>query len=1064
MASTALRASILKYLSFLIGLVLIHAEHLSAQDRPNILVIMADDLGFSDLRSYGSDIDTPNLDRLAAGGLRFTQFYNASRCCPTRAALLTGKYPHEVGLRSNGASLAKDATTIAEIFADNGYHTAMAGKWHLTHADVLAGDNVNSPEHLSVLNNQTRVDLFGERSTYPAARGFQHHYGVIWGIVNFFHPFALVDGFKPVYDLPDDFYLTDALNSKTAEYIREFAKDDKPFFLYLAHAAPHWPLHARAADRAKYKGRYDAGWEVMRKERYARQIEMGLLDPKIHPLPPIDLGKRVAWSDLSDQQRARDAAKMETHAAMIDRLDQGVGDVIKALEETGQFDNTLIVFLSDNGASPEEPTRPGYDRPSQTPDGRTIRYTGNFPPDQLGRDDTWTGLGPALANACNTPFRFWKKESYHGGCASPFFVHWPAKLKAKPGAITDEVTHVIDLLPTFLEGAGIDPTPYQPRGKSLIPVLEGRQRKGHDKLFFEHVGGAAHRDGDWKVVRMKPNQPWSLYDLSRDRTETTDLAKSQPDRVKAMDAAWNEWWHEMTGESPKRQPNAKQGSLDSDSPRVANKSLSVVVEANLKQSPPVGVVLAQGGNQHGYAIHFVDGKPAFDVRIHGKVTRVMAGEPSDQKRIKLEAALDTETITLRVNDHVVAEAKSPGLIPVQPQDGLSVGVDSLSNAGDYDAPNRFNGIVTSTRVTTGGKVSVPKVARVMKRRTIESGLRSHDRALLVKSGWIRDPYIVRGPDDYYYLTGTTPLSDDPRNQTEPYNTGLGNQSIVGWEMQLWRTKDFVDWESLGTPFSLQDGIWFEDQPAKFKAIDRSQWRLWAPELHWVGDRWALVHTSPSPVKGANLSLTGGLQIQRPWSNPMGAKISRRHDPSMFKDADGWWLVWGATSIGPLKADFSGLAAQPRTIGPSGETAKMGHEGCLIQKIHGKYVLFGTGWSTGQGRRGSYNLYYATADRITGPYSERKFVGRFLGHGTPFQDDSGRWWSTAFYNGNVPPLSRDGIQMRDLSETAQTINQHGTTLVPLDVRLLDDGSLHIRAKDPDYAVPGPEEAQDFGLRG
>ena len=272
-----------------------------ADMRPNILVVMADDLGFSDLRCYGSDIDTPNLDALAKNGLRFTQFHNASRCCPTRAALLTGRYPHEVGLRSNGASLSKDVPTLAEILGKNGYHTGMTGKWHLTHAAALAGDEVNSAKHLAVLNNQTRVRLFGERATYPAARGFDRHFGVIWGIVNFFHPFALVDGFEPVYDLPNDFYLTDALNSKTANYIRDFAKDDKPFFIYLAHAAPHWPLHARAEDRAKYKGQYDSGWPTMRRQRYARQVKMGLIDSATYPLPEIDRGKRRAWNQLPEK-------------------------------------------------------------------------------------------------------------------------------------------------------------------------------------------------------------------------------------------------------------------------------------------------------------------------------------------------------------------------------------------------------------------------------------------------------------------------------------------------------------------------------------------------------------------------------------------------------------------------------------------------------------------------------------------------------------------------------------------------------------------------------------------
>lgn len=356
-----------------------------------------------------------------------------------------------------------------------------------------------------------------------------------------------------------------------------------------------------------------------------------------------------------------------------------------------------------------------------------------------------------------------------------------------------------------------------------------------------------------------------------------------------------------------------------------------------------------------------------------------------------------------------------------------------------------------------------KVAKAMSAKEIKEGFKAHDRALFVRAGWIRDPYIILGPDDYFYLTGTTPLPNDPRQKTDPYSTGLQDTSIVGWKAQIWRSKDLIQWENLKTPFALKDGIWAKTRPAAFKGNDQGQWRLWAPELHWLGDQWALVHTSPSPVKGANLSLTKGMQVKRPWSNPMGNKIQRRHDPSLFKnDDDTWWMIWGATSIAPLKADFSDFAGKPVKNRPSGYNAKMGHEGCLIQKIGDKYILFGTGWSTGRMRQGSYNLYYATADKITGPYSERKFVGRFLGHGTPFQDKQGRWWCTAFYNGNIPPLSPEQARGKDLSETAQTINQQGVTLVPLDVRVNDDGSVHIRAKAPDYANPGPDEAQDFDL--
>jgi hypothetical protein len=355
----------------------------------------------------------------------------------------------------------------------------------------------------------------------------------------------------------------------------------------------------------------------------------------------------------------------------------------------------------------------------------------------------------------------------------------------------------------------------------------------------------------------------------------------------------------------------------------------------------------------------------------------------------------------------------------------------------------------------------PSTAEPMPRAEIEAGLRSHDRALFVKSGWIRDPYIALGPDGCYYLTGTTPNPGDPRERTDPYNTGLGDLSLVGWQARAWRSRDLVQWESLASPFTLKDGIWYEAGRDAFDSTPENRWRLWAPELHWLGARWALVHTSPSPVQGANLSLTRGADLAGPWENPMGVDIGRRHDPSLFQDDDGtWWLVWGATTIAPLKPDFSDFAGDPVEIGPSGEMAKMGHEGCLILKIHGSYVLFGTGWSTGLGRRGSYNLYYATADKITGPYSERKFAGRFLGHGTPFQDREGRWWCTAFFNANVPPLDRRSIESRDLAATAQTINPQGVTLVPLDVRRGPDGKPLIRAKDPAYAMPGPDEAQQF----
>ncbi|WP_299556337.1 family 43 glycosylhydrolase [Seonamhaeicola sp.] len=356
--------------------------------------------------------------------------------------------------------------------------------------------------------------------------------------------------------------------------------------------------------------------------------------------------------------------------------------------------------------------------------------------------------------------------------------------------------------------------------------------------------------------------------------------------------------------------------------------------------------------------------------------------------------------------------------------------------------------------------NVPEVAIPFNKEDIAAGLKSRDKALYIKDGWIRDPYIAKGPDGNYYLTGTTPLPNEPTEKIDPYNLGLGQQSYVGWKVQVWKSKDLISWESLSTPYDLYDGIWDEVKPERFKGDDKNEWLLWAPELHWLGDKWALVHTSPFPVNGANFSISKGMELSG-WTNPMGAKIKKRHDPSLFKDDDGTlWMVWGATQIAKIRPDLTDFDSKPIDISPSGKTKSMGHEGCLMMKIKGKYVLFGTGWSTTKMRRGSYNLYYATADKIEGPYSERKFVGRFLGHGTPFKTRDGKWWCTAFYNANVPPISSKNVEDRNLGYTAYTINQRGTTIVPLDVYVDEKNELIIRAIPSEYGTPGPDEFQKF----
>ncbi|UCG57309.1 MAG: arylsulfatase [Phycisphaerales bacterium] len=512
--------------------------------RPNIVLIMADDMGFSDAGCFGGEIHTPNLDRLAANGLRFTQFYNCARCCPTRASLMTGQYAHKVGLALNGRDLTRNGITIAEGLRRAGYTTAMAGKWHLSRTAPLDDGKL----HQKWLDHQYDPGKpFAPLQTYPVNRGFDKHYGVIWGVIDHFDPFSLVDGIEPVEAVGEDYYFADAVTEKAVGYVRDFERSDRPFFLYVAHCAPHWPLHARGEDIAKYKDAYKGGWEKLRRDRYRRMLEMGLFSEANTPLPPIqDRGRK--WDGLSEAERAFQAAKMAVHAAMVDRIDQGIGKIVETLKQTGQFDNTVIFFLSDNGASPEVPQGPGYDRSSQTRDGREIQYRGIFDP---GSQTTYTGIGPAWASASNTPFRYWKKESFEGGCHTPLVVHWPKGLGVEAGTVAEQAGHVIDILPTCLELAGASyPRQYQGHeltpldGKSLAPVLSGKRRKGHASLYFEHEGGRAVRMGDWKLVALK-GRPWRLYDLMEDRTEMNDLAAMHPDRVRAMSREWDRWAKEV---------------------------------------------------------------------------------------------------------------------------------------------------------------------------------------------------------------------------------------------------------------------------------------------------------------------------------------------------------------------------------------------------------------------------------------------------------------------------------------------------------------------------------------
>lgn len=531
--------------SLAVSFLLLLGISVHADERPNIVVIMVDDLGFSDLGCFGGEINTPNIDSLASGGLRFTSFYNCARCCPTRAAMLTGLYPHQVGLIRNGNSLTRNGVTIAEALGSAGYQTAMAGKWHLSRTQAL-------PDHqaqLDWLNHQSQPDrTFSPVDTYPINRGFQRHFGPIWGVVDYFDPFSLVEGETPVEDVPDDFYMTDAITQKSVDYIQEMSQSDAPFFLYVAHTAPHWPLHAKPEDIAKYEKTYRDGWHKLRDKRYARQVEMGLIDPKTSPKPELQ-GQGDDWEALDEATREHMSQLMSVHAGMVDCVDQGVGRIINALKETGRLENTLILVMSDNGASPERYLNPGFDRPNETREGKPIQYEGLFNP---GSETTWGYIGSYWANAGNTPYRYWKAQSFEGGAHTPMIAHWPSGLKTEPGSKTDQPGHVIDVLPTCLELAGAEyPQTFKKNeitpveGLSLAPILAGQQREGHSALFFEHEGGKAMIADGWKLVQPKQNGQWELYHLAEDRTETNNLAEAEPNRLAQMKRKWQAWFNRV---------------------------------------------------------------------------------------------------------------------------------------------------------------------------------------------------------------------------------------------------------------------------------------------------------------------------------------------------------------------------------------------------------------------------------------------------------------------------------------------------------------------------------------
>ena len=521
------------FLSLLgISVAAIHAE----EPRPNIVLIMADDMGWSDIGCYGGEIETPNLDALAQGGVRFTQFYNTARCCPTRAALLTGLYQHQAGIGhmtgndgipSYQGFLNDRCATMAEVLRPAGYTTLTTGKWHVGSA-------------------------LGQ---WPLDRGFDRFWGTPSGGGVYFKETLQIR--KEVFfangeeriEPPDDLYVTETFTTQAIQFIEEaVTRTDKPFFLYLAHIAPHWPLQAKREDIVKYRGHYDVGWDAVRRQRFQRQKTMGLVPPDAE-LSPRDPQAR-AWDDVPESDRRELAHRMEIYAAQIDCIDQNVGRLVSKLKELGQFDNTLILFLSDNGCSAEG-----------GPGGFSRGQAGA----PIGTGLSYASAGLEWANASDTPFRKFKMDTHEGGIATPLIAHWTAGMtkqtqKARTGQLVHEPAHVIDLMPTLLEAGGAD-YPETLGGKPVLP-LEGRSLKSlltgepadppvpdnvaairlspERPLFWEHQGNKAVRVGDWKAVAPNGGR-WELYNLAEDRTETWNVAETHAEKTRELATLWRAW-------------------------------------------------------------------------------------------------------------------------------------------------------------------------------------------------------------------------------------------------------------------------------------------------------------------------------------------------------------------------------------------------------------------------------------------------------------------------------------------------------------------------------------------
>ncbi|WP_346238372.1 arylsulfatase [Niabella insulamsoli] len=495
-------------------------------NQPNIILIMADDMGYSDLGCYGSEIPTPHIDRLAANGVRFSQFYNTARCCPTRASLMTGLFQHQAGIGAMSEDpfkrpdqksqwdwgtpgykgyLNRNCVTIAEVLKPAGYHTYMTGKWHL--------------------------GMHGEEK-WPLQRGFDKYYGILAGASSYLKPeggrgLTYMNTHLPAPQAP--YYTTDAFTDSAIAFINQ-EKDNQPFFLYLAYNAPHWPLQAKAADIKKFEGKYLRGWDEIREARFKKQLALGIIDPATKLSPRAEEVR--PWNELSAQEQKDVAYRMAVYAAQISCIDQNVGKLVSFLKARGKYDNTVIIFLSDNGACPEP-----------------YKELGGGPMEAIN-DPAESGAvsyGTGWANVSSTPYRKWKVQQEEGGIRAPFIISWPER-QTEQNTIAGTPSYLIDVMPTILEVSGAqypavhdNHSIYPLEGRSFANALMGKKLAAHDYMFWEHMGNQAVRKGSWKAVKHQQSENWELYQILKDNTELHNVADQEPDILKDLVTHWQQW-------------------------------------------------------------------------------------------------------------------------------------------------------------------------------------------------------------------------------------------------------------------------------------------------------------------------------------------------------------------------------------------------------------------------------------------------------------------------------------------------------------------------------------------